>query len=254
MNVTRLAIIGRSSTGKDAVASLIMKQMGTNNCSIMKMYTTREQRNENDTNYDFVSAKEFFNLVNTGEIIEIRKYDILKDGKEIPVWYGYGRKHLLQEKKMLLMPSATFDCIHNIHNSELAHLPITVLYVYSDKKDILLRSVERESTHDVPNYSEVCNRFLLDEKQFGDIDNHLESMYGDEYDANVFYKNNKSGFHTVMSYFKIITYDNDIELQKLTHCKKVNVIRNFGDRFHLEYRLKSNLEKLRDPNLSTTGV
>lgn len=255
METTRLAIIGRSGTGKDTVANAIMELMGTNNCAIMKMYTTRQKRNDQDVNYDFIDEASFKDLVNSGEIVEQRTYQILENGKLHDVYYGYGKSHLMAEKKVLLMPSATFECVRNIHENPVSqNIPITQLYIYTPRKETLLRSIDRESQHENPNYAEVCNRFILDEDQFGAIDKFLEDqssqnkanplvemfddgntlVLGNEHQPKVFYEFNCSG------------------PDRRLPDGIFNVFNN-SDQSLMKSVLAYNLEKLRDPRYSVVG-
>lgn len=177
-------IIGKSGAGKDTVLSGILNK----NISLLKpvvTYTTRPKR-KNETEgkeYHFVNDSELTRLDGEGRVIEKRTYHTV-----------YGDWHYFtchidisgREDYIMIGTPDVVDKLYEHYDSDR----IIVIYLQLDEKERLLRCINRESQQKVPNYSEVCRRYLADEKDFfkGRLENytHLFSVdSGRSTDENV---------------------------------------------------------------------
>ena len=155
-------IIGKSASGKDTLFSSILS---SNNGEIIPVvpYTTRPKRlyEKDGVDYVFVSEREMEELEKQGQVVEKRSYQTVHG-----TWYYFTRTFHMEEKKNYLLITTLEGAIslQRYYGSDL----VCVVYLYLDDKDRLLRSIERESKQYKPNYSEVCRRFLADQKDFSD--------------------------------------------------------------------------------------
>ncbi len=153
-------IIGKSGAGKDTVFSGILEK----NPDLLKpvvTYTTRPKRTSETEGkeYHFVSDTELERLEREGNVIEKRTYHTV-----------YGDWHYFtcsidisgnSDHIMIGTPDVVDKLYERYDNNS-----IVVIYLELDDKERLLRCINRESQQKLPNYSEVCRRYLADEQDF----------------------------------------------------------------------------------------
>ena len=125
--------------------------------------TTRPQRTneQNGIDYYFVTEEQFHLLEQENKIVEKRQYSTTKG-----LWFYFTpRFTLLPEKNYILITTP-----EGVEHLEANYGPaiIRVIYLVLDDKERLERCIKRESLQPMPDYEEVCRRFLADQKDFSD--------------------------------------------------------------------------------------
>ncbi len=155
-------IVGKSSTGKDTLYKRIMEEDGGRLVPVIPC-TTRPMRvyEKNGVDYHFFSVEEMEALEARGEVIEKRQY-LTTQG----IWNYFTLKFEVEENKdyILITTLEGATKIMEHYGSDLVHL----VYLYVDDKVRLMRYIEREAKQPKPDYSEVCRRFLADQKDFSE--------------------------------------------------------------------------------------
>lgn len=155
-------IMGKSSSGKDTIFKLLLGREDLNLNRIVS-YTTRPIRSgENDgDDYNFVSLEKKDNLVESGKVIEIRKYDTVHGP-----WFYFtvdDESINLDSKDYLIIGTVeSFVKIRDYYGADKV-LPI---YIEVDDGIRLSRALERERGQAHPKYEEMCRRFLADQQDF----------------------------------------------------------------------------------------
>ena len=153
-------ILGKSGTGKDTVTEAILS---SNDIEIEKIvtYTTRPKR-ENElegVNYHYVSRDEMENMERMGQIIEKRSYDTVHGE-----WIYFTADTDIEEDRDYIVIT-TQEALEKFIE-RFGRERIYVIYLKIDDKKRLERCINRESLQSMPNYAEVCRRFISDEKDF----------------------------------------------------------------------------------------
>jgi len=163
-------LIGKSGVGKNALYERIVDDTDLNITPIIP-YTTRPKRkDEKDGNqYHFVSTSYMQNLDSKNEIIERREYLTTKG-----IWHYFTKKFTnVVDKNYIIIttPSAIANFLEEFGSEYIA-----IVLLKADDKTRLERSIARESTEKNPNYSEVCRRYLADEKDFQHINEYKDIL------------------------------------------------------------------------------
>ena len=129
------------------------------------MYTTRPIRTKerDGVQYHFVTEAQLLEMQEKGQVIELRSYDTIygvwhyftADGDSVDIdHYSY----------LALGTLESFEKVKNYYGSG------RVVPVYIEVEDGLRleRAIKREKKQAVPNYEEVCRRFLADQKDFSE--------------------------------------------------------------------------------------
>ncbi len=149
-----LALFGKSGAGKDT----IQKWLATNyNMNRIISCTTRPPRDyeKDGIDYHFLSTDIFTQKVLDLSMLEVTCFNnwfygtpiesLKKDKINVGVFNIQGIQCLLQDNRLNIVP----------------------VYIHSHDKIRLLRNLTREKN---PNCQEICRRFLIDEKDFLNID------------------------------------------------------------------------------------
>ena len=168
-----LALFGESSAGKDSIQCWLERKL--KNIHGMVSYTTRPPRDYEieGREYHFISQEEFEKLIVENKMLEHTCFnnwyygtcidELQKDKVNVGVFNPQGIQSLLT------------------HSDTIDILPV---WIQAGEKKRLLRSLNREQN---PNCTEICRRFLADQKDFSNInfnyeiylnDNSNEEYYG----------------------------------------------------------------------------
>ena len=155
-------IMGKSSSGKDTIFKLLLCREDIKLNRIVS-YTTRPIRSNEKPGeeYNFVSVEKKDELLDSGKVIEIRKYDTVHGP-----WFYFtvddGSIDLSKNDYIVIGTVESFVKIRDYYGSE-AVLPI---YIEVDDGIRLTRALEREKGQSQPKYEEMCRRFLADQQDF----------------------------------------------------------------------------------------
>ena len=171
-------LMGKSASGKDTIYKRLL-----NECPGLRpliLYTTRPMRDgeSQGMEYYFVSQEELKNFEDAGKIIELRKYQTVAgiwsyatiDNGEL----GYDHENYLA--------IGTLESYKKMLDYFGKDIIITIYIVVEDGLR-LERALIRERQQKVPNYMELCRRFLADEKDFSPKKLEINQI-------NKFYENN----------------------------------------------------------------
>ncbi|MCQ2537963.1 MAG: guanylate kinase [Lachnospiraceae bacterium] len=155
-------VMGKSATGKDTVYKRLVERFDGRFKEVV-MYTTRPIRagEKDGVEYHFVSIPEKEKMDAEGKIIEIRRYDTVYG----PWWYftaDDGQIDLSSGDYMMITTLAGYENLRDYFGKE----NVIPIYTDIDSYTRLHRAVERENRQKVPNFSEVCRRYLADEDDF----------------------------------------------------------------------------------------
>ncbi len=156
-------LIGKSATGKDTIYKLLL-QDSTLSLKPVVLYTTRPIR-EGETNgieYYFTDNNYLEFLRKQNKIIEERTYNTI-----LGIWHYFtvDDKQFTSSSPLLMIGTLeSFQAIQNYFGEE------RVIPIYIEVEDgiRLERALIRERTQNMPNYEEMCRRFLADQKDFSE--------------------------------------------------------------------------------------
>ena len=155
-------IMGKSSSGKDTIFKLLLGREDLNLNRIVS-YTTRPIRSgeNNGDDYNFVTLERKDELVESGKVIEIRKYDTVHGP-----WFYFtvdDESINLDSKDYLIIGTVeSYVKIRDYYGKDKV-LPI---YIEVDDGIRLSRALDRERGQLNPKYEEMCRRFLADQQDF----------------------------------------------------------------------------------------
>ncbi len=157
-------IMGKSSSGKDTIFKLLLEREDLDLQTIVS-YTTRPIRSgeKPGDEYNFVSLEEKDKLLESGKVIEIRKYDTVHGP-----WFYFtvddGGIDLKNNDYLLIGTVESFVKIRDYYGKDVV-LPI---YIEVDDGVRLSRALDRERKQKHPKYEEMCRRFLADQQDFSE--------------------------------------------------------------------------------------
>ncbi|MCR5337206.1 MAG: guanylate kinase [Lachnospiraceae bacterium] len=154
-------LMGKSSSGKDTIYKKLMEDESLS-LKTLVMYTTRPIRagEQEGKEYHFVTEEKMRELEEAGKVIEKRTYPTVHgDWHYFTVDEGDG---LLQENYLLIGTPESYVKIRDYYGGKNMY-PILL---ETDDGDRLQRALNRERRQEQPKYSEMCRRFLADEKDF----------------------------------------------------------------------------------------
>ena len=155
-------IMGKSSSGKDTIFKLLLGKEDLELNRIVS-YTTRPIRSGENPgdDYNFVTVEEKDKLVESGKVIEIRKYDTVHGP-----WFYFtvddGSINLKEKDYLIIGTVESFVKIRDYYGKDKV-LPI---YIEVDDGIRLSRALDRERSQQHPKYEEMCRRFLADQQDF----------------------------------------------------------------------------------------
>lgn len=155
-------LVGKSASGKDTVFKKIISEYKAVLQSVV-IGTTRPMRTGevNGVDYYFYTENELLALEKEGKIIEKRQYNTMQG-----IWSYFTLAFDISDDKDRILIT-TLEGAHSI-TEYYGEEKVCVIYLSIDDKERLLRCIERESRQNNPDYSEVCRRFIADQKDFND--------------------------------------------------------------------------------------
>ncbi|WP_028234180.1 guanylate kinase [Pseudobutyrivibrio sp. MD2005] len=176
-------IMGKSSSGKDTIFKLLLNREDLNLNRIIS-YTTRPIRSNEKPGdeYNFVDLEEKDRLLESGKVIEIRKYDTVHGP-----WFYFTvddeKIDLSKNDYIVIGTVESFVKIRDYYGSKKV-LPI---YIEVDDGIRLTRALEREKSQKQPKYEEMCRRFLADQQDFSEEKikaAQIENVFNNDEDSN----------------------------------------------------------------------
>lgn len=157
-------VMGKSSSGKDTIYEELLSRKELQLQPFI-MYTTRPIRaNETDgVQYHFVTEDMLHRMQEKGQVIELRAYDTVHG-----IWYYFTADgdciDMEQGNYIALGTLESYEKVKNYYGAE------RVVPIYIEVEDVLRleRSIKREKKQAIPNYDEVCRRFLADQQDFSE--------------------------------------------------------------------------------------
>lgn len=150
-------LLGKSSSGKDSIYKRLLSDL---NLKPIIPYTTRPMR-ENEQNgreYYFVTREMFYDMQNTGDVIEYRIYNTI-----------YGEWIYFTGKIDLNTDCLGISTLEGYMKIKEYYGDIVVpIYIEVEDGLRLSRALERERLDTKPKYAEMCRRFLADIKDFSE--------------------------------------------------------------------------------------
>ncbi len=150
-----IALFGKSGAGKDTIQKWLVSNLLNAN-GIVSCTTRQPRDNEIDgKDYYFITSTQFTQELLNGNLLEATEFN--------DWFYGTPITSLAIDKINIgVFNIAGIECL--LQDSRLDILP---LYIITNDKDRLIRSLSREQK---PDCKEICRRFLTDEKDFANIE------------------------------------------------------------------------------------
>ena len=157
-------LMGKSSTGKDTVYKRLRES--SFEFKNVVIYTTRPMRQgeTEGVEYHFVSEETRDNYCQTGKVIERRDYNTVYG-----MWSYFtvddGQIDVVGDSKYLIIGTLeSYEKFVDYYGKEI----VVPIYIEVDDRTRIHRAIEREDMQEIPKYSEMCRRFLADEKDFSE--------------------------------------------------------------------------------------
>ncbi len=156
-------LMGKSASGKDSIFRELIKEEGKLNTILP--YTTRPIREgeKDGVEYRFSDEKTFNELKAAGKIIEDRSYDTVKG-----LWRYFTVDDGSFDKDGDFIMIGTLDTFLSIRDYFGDRKKVIPIYIECDDGDRLIRAINREKKRKVPEYRELCRRFLADDEDFSE--------------------------------------------------------------------------------------
>lgn len=157
-------IMGKSSSGKDTIYEELLMRSELGLVPFI-MYTTRPIRaKETDgVQYHFVTQERLEEMQVKGQVIELRTYHTVQGP-----WHYFtadgDTMDIAQNNYLALGTLESYEKVKNYYGNDR----VVPIYIEVDDEKRLERSIKREKKQPVPNYDEVCRRFLADQKDFSE--------------------------------------------------------------------------------------
>ncbi len=154
-------VMGKSAAGKDTIYHRILEDLP--DLKEIVLYTTRPERTGevDGLTYHFVTPETLKEFADEGTLIEMRTYHTVA-GDWHYATVDDGMTDLESADYLVIGTLESYEKVRDYYGDE-AVVPI---YITVDDGERLRRALEREKEQALPNYAEVCRRYLADEKDF----------------------------------------------------------------------------------------
>ena len=157
-------IMGKSSSGKDSIYRQLEKdqELGLKRLVI---YTTRPIRDGevNGREYFFADENKLKEFRRNGKLIEARTYQTVY-GPWTYFTADDGQVSVGNDSYLGIGTLESFVRLREYYGNEV----MWPIYIEVEDGERLERALAREKTQEVPNYEEMCRRFLADSKDFSE--------------------------------------------------------------------------------------
>lgn len=157
-------ITGKSATGKDTLFKKLLEDREINLKTVV-MYTTRpiRQGEIEGVEYHFVNEEGLKQLEKDNKVIEHRSYNTVHG-----VWHYFtvndGQIDLNNNDYLMLGTVESIIQIGKFYGFD----NVEPIYLEVPDDERLLRSIRREQRQAMPNFAEICRRYLADEEDFSE--------------------------------------------------------------------------------------
>lgn len=157
-------LMGKSSSGKDTIYKRLLGEKEFRFHTVV-LYTTRPIRaGERDgVEYHFTDEAGFQRLQREGKVIEDRVYHTVQG-----VWRYFtvmeDNKFQDQENYLMIGTLESYEKVREYFGEER----MVPILIDLDDGERLQRALDRERTQEVPQYEEMCRRFLADVRDFSE--------------------------------------------------------------------------------------
>ena len=154
-------LMGKSASGKDTIFKRLYKECPRT--KVIITYTTRTIRDyeQHGREYYFVDEEVIEEYRRQGKLIEMRTYNTM-EGRWVYATIDDGSVNLESRNYLLIGTLDSYIKIREHFGAE----NVVPIYIELDDGIRLQRALNRELMRTVPKYSEMCRRFLADEKDF----------------------------------------------------------------------------------------
>lgn len=157
-------LMGKSSSGKDTIYKRLLENKEVLFHTVV-LYTTRPIRagEKNGVEYYFTDEAGFLKLQREGKVIEDRVYHTVQG-----MWryFTVVEDNLFQDQKNYLM-MGTLESYEKVR-AYFGKEKMIPVFIDLDDGERLQRALDRERAQDVPQYEEMCRRFLADMRDFSE--------------------------------------------------------------------------------------
>lgn len=157
-------MMGKSATGKDTLFKMLLEDQQLSLKTIVP-YTTRPMRaGERDgVEYFFCDEQTLSGFNQQGRIIELRAYDTVHGSWK---YFTVNDNQIDLETQDYLMIGTlqSYLSIREYYGMER----VSPIYIEVDDGIRLQRALDRERSQEMPQYEEMCRRFLADAKDFSE--------------------------------------------------------------------------------------
>ena len=154
-------VMGKSASGKDTIFRRLYEECPKTKKLIT--YTTRPMRSgeENGKSYHFVDESVIEDYRKQGKLIEMRTYNTV-NGPWIYATIDDGSLNLGSRNYLIIGTLDSYKKIREYYGNE------NVVPIFIELSDgiRLQRALNREMMEPIPQYAEMCRRFLADEEDF----------------------------------------------------------------------------------------
>lgn len=157
-------IMGKSAVGKDRIYSVLRNDKELNLKNIL-LYTTRPIRKGEryGIDYYFIDEKQIEAFQKEGKIIEMRSYQTVHG-----IWryltVNDGQFQLEQQSCIMIGTLESYEKMKQYFGASL----LVPIYIKVEDGVRLERALRREQEQENPKYSELCRRYLADERDFSE--------------------------------------------------------------------------------------
>lgn len=157
-------LMGKSSSGKDTVYKRLLRQEDFLFRTVT-LYTTRPIRagETEGVEYHFTDEAGFQKMLREGKVIEDRLYHTVQgDWRYFTV--AQGNEFQTEDNFLMIGTLESYEKVRAYFGEERM-LPV---FIDLDDGIRLQRALDRERVQEVPQYEEMCRRFLADERDFSE--------------------------------------------------------------------------------------